>query len=148
MVPIVMTDINSDGIEDIVASSFNSTVYAFDGRTLKVLWQYSFADSESVSAIVPGHYNRDNVTDFMVKYNTGPGFPVYYYSQTQILNGVNGKSLLDQTINDSGGPNGFLAGISISQTFGGDFFLHWQTQCRGKYDVKDAYQFFPGTFFI
>lgn len=71
------------------------------------------------------------------------GFPVYYYSQTQIINGKNGSALLDQMINDSGGANSLLGGISISQTFGGDLFLHWQTHCRGKYDVKEPYQFFP-----
>lgn len=71
------------------------------------------------------------------------GFPVYYYSQTQIINGKNGSALLNRMINDSGGANSLLGGISISQTFGGDLFLHWQTHCLGKYDVKDPYQFFP-----
>lgn len=71
------------------------------------------------------------------------GFPVYYYSQTQIINGKNGSALLSEMINDSGGANSLLGGISISQTFGGDLFLHWQTHCRGKYDVKEPYQFFP-----
>lgn len=143
MAPAILTDLNEDGVDDIVVSSFNSTVYAFDGRTYGMLWNYTFADSESISSIVPGHYNNDNITDFMVKYNCGPGFPIYYYSQTQILNGKNGSALLDQMINDSGGASSLLGGISISQTFGGDLFLHWQTQCRGKYDVKEPYQFFP-----
>lgn len=78
---------------------------------------------------------------FIPSLNTG--FPVYYYSQTQIINGINGSALLDQMINDSGGANSLLGGISISQTFGGDLFLHWQTHCRGKFDVKEPYQFFP-----
>lgn len=143
MVPAILTDLNEDGVDDIVVSSFNSTVFAFDGQTYSVLWKYIFADSESTSSIAPGHYNGDNITDFMVKYNCGPGFPVYYYSQTQIINGKNGTSLLERMINDSGGANSLLGGISISQTFGGDLFLHWQTQCRGKFDVKDPYQFVP-----
>lgn len=143
MVPAILVDLNEDGVDDIVVSSFNSTVYAFNGQTYALLWKYTFADSESTSSIVPGHYNNDNITDFMVKYNCGPGFPVYYYSQTQIINGKNGTNLLDRMINDSGGANSLLGGMSISQTFGGDLFLHWQTQCRGKYDVKDPYQFFP-----
>lgn len=143
MVPAILVDLNDDGIDDIVVSSFNSTIYAFNGQTYKTLWTYTFSDSESISSIVPGHYNSDNVTDFMVKYNSGPGFPVYYYSQTQILNGKNGSALLDQMINDAGGANSLLGGISISQTFGGDLFLHWQTHCRGKIDVKEPYQFFP-----
>lgn len=141
MAPAVLSDLNDDGVDDIVVSSFNSTVYAFNGQTYAQLWNFTFADSESTSSIVPGHYNNDNITDFMVKYNCGPGFPVYYYSQTQIINGKNGTSLLDQMINDSGGAISLLGGISISQKFGGDLFLHWQTQCRGKYDVKDPYQF-------
>lgn len=143
MVPAILTDINEDGVDDIIVSSFNSTMYAFNGQTYSILWKYTFADSESTSSIVPGHYNNDNITDFMVKYNCGPGFPVYYYSQTQIIDGKTGKALLEQTINDSGGANSLLGGMSISQTFGGDLFLHWQTQCRGKYDVKDPYQFVP-----
>lgn len=145
MVPSVLTDITGDHIADVIVSSFNSTVMAFDGRNFSMLWNFSFPSSESVSAIVPGHFNHDNVTDFMVKYNTGPGFPVYYYSQTTILDGKTGKPLLDNMMTDSGGSNSLLGGVSLSQTFGGDFFLHWQMQCRDKYDAKDAYEFVPGT---
>ncbi|EDS40281.1 conserved hypothetical protein [Culex quinquefasciatus] len=99
--------------------------------------------SESVSSIVPGHFDHDNVTDFMVKYNTGAGFPVYYYSQTTILNGTNGQPFLDSSVKDSGGPNSLLGGLSISQTGGGDFFLHWQLQCRNKFETTDEYRFIP-----
>ncbi|XP_073837613.1 uncharacterized protein [Musca autumnalis] len=143
MVPSVLTDITGDRIADIVVSSFNSTVMAFDGRNFSMLWNFTFHSSESVSAIVPGHFNHDDVPDFMVKYNTGPGFPVYYYSQTTILDGRTGKPLLDAMMTDSGGSNSLLGGVSISQTFGGDFFLHWQMQCRDKMDAKDAYEFVP-----
>lgn len=79
----------------------------------------------------------------MVKYNSGPGFPIYYYSQTTILSGANGSALLERSIVDSGGPNSLLAGLSVSQTFGGDFFLHWQVACRGIDNPKDPYQFMP-----
>lgn len=145
MVPAIITDITDDNVEDIIVASFNSTVYAFDGSSYEIIWTHTFAASETVSTIVPGHFNNDNVTDFMVKYNSGPGFPIYYYSQTTILNGLNGESLLDQMIKDSGGPYSLLGGVSISQTFGGDFFLHWQTHCKGiSEDINDAYQFFPG----
>ncbi|XP_055632215.1 uncharacterized protein LOC129772791 isoform X2 [Toxorhynchites rutilus septentrionalis] len=143
MVPAVLTDLNGDSVEDIVVSSFNSTVYAFDGVNRTQLWAYSIADSESVSSIVPGHFDHDNVTDFMVKYNTGPGFPIYYYSQTTILNGTNGQPFLDSSIKDSGGANSLLGGLTISQTGGGDFFLHWQLQCRNKMETTEEYQFIP-----
>uniref|UniRef100_A0A8D8BZ96 Uncharacterized protein KIAA1467 n=1 Tax=Culex pipiens TaxID=7175 RepID=A0A8D8BZ96_CULPI len=143
MVPAVLTDLNGDSVEDIVISSFNSTIYAFDGMNKTQLWSYSIPASESVSSIVPGHFDHDNVTDFMVKYNTGAGFPVYYYSQTTILNGTNGQPFLDSSVKDSGGPNSLLGGLSISQTGGGDFFLHWQLQCRNKFETTDEYRFIP-----
>lgn len=144
MVPAVVTDITGDNIEDIVVASFNSTVYAFDGKSFEKIWTYSFPTSETVSDIVPGHFNNDNTTDFLVKYNSGPGFPVYYYSQTMILSGIDGSTLLNQMIKDSGGPYSLLGGVTISQSFGGDFFLHWQSQCRDKPGASDAYQFVPG----
>lgn len=54
MVPAIMSDLNEDGVDDIVVSAFNSTVFAFNGQTYDVLWKFSFADSESISSIVPG----------------------------------------------------------------------------------------------
>ncbi|XP_055389070.1 uncharacterized protein LOC129618328 [Condylostylus longicornis] len=143
MTPAVITDVTGDQISDIIVASFNSTIFAFDGRNFSMIWNYTFPGSESVSAIVPGHFNHDNVTDFMIKYNTGPGFPVYYYSQTTILNGIDGQPIMGAMMLDSGGPNSLLGGVSISQTSGGDFFLHWQVQCRGKLNVKDSYEFIP-----
>ncbi|KAL1373412.1 hypothetical protein pipiens_018673, partial [Culex pipiens pipiens] len=41
MVPAVLTDLNGDSVEDIVISSFNSTIYAFDGMNKTQLWSYS-----------------------------------------------------------------------------------------------------------
>lgn len=41
MVPAVLTDLNGDSVEDIVISSFNSTIYAFDGMNKSQLWSYS-----------------------------------------------------------------------------------------------------------
>lgn len=144
MVPTVLTDLTGDGMIDIVVAAFNSTVMAFDGRSFNMIWNYTFPTSNSVSAIVPGHFNEDNITDFMIKYNTGPGFPIYYYSQTMILDGSNGKPLLNDVIMDSGGASSLLGGISISQNHGGDLFLHWQMQCNQHMNERHIYEFFPG----
>uniref|UniRef100_A0A1B0C2M5 Uncharacterized protein n=1 Tax=Glossina palpalis gambiensis TaxID=67801 RepID=A0A1B0C2M5_9MUSC len=71
----IRTDVTRDGMVNIVVSAFNSRVMAFDGRNFTMLWNYNFPASDSVSAIVSGHFNYDNIRDFMVKYNTGLGFP-------------------------------------------------------------------------
>lgn len=146
LVPAVLTDLNGDNVDDFVVSSFNSTIYAFDGQTNQLIWTFTFPSSESISSIVPGHFNNDNVADFMVKYSTGPGFPIYYYSQTTILNGIDGKSFLENKITDSGGPHSPLGGISIAQNNAGDMFLHFQTHCRDKFEnARDPYKFVPDT---
>lgn len=64
--------------------------------------------------------------------------------QTTILNGITGESFLDSKITDSGGPHSLLGGVSIAQTYGGDFFLHFQSHCRDKFEnAKDPYKFVP-----
>lgn len=41
MVPAVLTDITGDNIEDIIVTSFNSTIFAFDGAQNTQLWNYT-----------------------------------------------------------------------------------------------------------
>lgn len=51
---------------------------------------------------------------------------------------------MDSKITDSGGAHSLLGGISIAQTNGGDYFLHFQSYCRDKYETaKDPYKFIP-----
>lgn len=52
MVPAVLTDINGDSVQDIVVSSFNSTVYAFDGVSKKQLWSYTIAGNSRVREVI------------------------------------------------------------------------------------------------
>jgi len=60
------------------------------------------------------------------------------------LDGVTGKSFLDAKITDSGGAHSLLGGVSIAQNYGGDWFLHFQSYCRDKYEnAKDPYKFVP-----
>lgn len=42
MIPAVLVDITGDSMEDIIISSFNSTVYAFNGQTHQIIWTYEF----------------------------------------------------------------------------------------------------------
>lgn len=83
--PVVFADITGDQIDDLISAMFNSTIVAIDGKTLKQIWNFTLNNSETLSTPTPGYFNSDNVTDFLVKYETGPGFPVYYYSQVRFF---------------------------------------------------------------
>jgi hypothetical protein len=51
MTPPVLIDVNNDNIEDIIIPLFNSTLFAFDGRTFKQLWNRTFPSSETYRLI-------------------------------------------------------------------------------------------------
>ena len=40
----------------------------------------------------PGYYNEDPIPDFLVKYQTGPGFPIYYHAQVSLVSPFNSNS--------------------------------------------------------
>ena len=81
LTPAVLADVNGDGVEDIVISTFNSHVIAFNGQTFRQIWNVSFAGGESYSTLGAGYYDGDDVPDFMVKYQFGEGYPVYEYEK-------------------------------------------------------------------
>lgn len=138
--PALLIDINSDGTEDIIVAVFNSTIIAFDGLTFKEIWNYTLPNSEVISIPVPGYYNDDQVPDFMVKHQIGPGFPVYYYTQATVIDGKTGKPLLESSIVDT--MSAQMSGLSVTVSgFGNDWFLHWSADCIGKEGAKDEYQF-------
>lgn len=132
-----------------------------DGVNYKQIWNYTFNNSETSAAIVPGYFNDDNVTDFMIKFNVGNGFPEYFYAQvmqflnysiqllcqlkfllqTFLLDGKTGKDLLHKWVIDSGPTD--LAGLSISvQNRGLDLFLYWIGVCKGFEDSSDVFDEF------
>lgn len=139
----ILVDINLDGTEDIVAAMFNSTIVAYDGKSFQQIWNYTIPNSEVISIPIPGYYDDDNIPDFMVKHQIGPGFPVYYYTEAMIISGKTGKPLLEEAMRDS--MSAQMSGLSISvQGFGNDWFLHWSADCLNHEGSKDKYQFFKG----
>ena len=66
---------------------FGSFVIAFNGLDYRQIWNTSFAGSESYSTVAVGYFDRDYIPDFLVKYQHGPGFPVYEYEETVVLSG-------------------------------------------------------------
>lgn len=140
LVPPILIDITSDGIEDIVAAMFNSTIIAYNGSTFEPIWNYTVPNSEVISIPIPGYYNDDEIPDFMVKHQIGVDFLTYYYTVATIIDGRNGQPLLEKEIVDS--LSGQMSGLSITvDGFGNDWFLHWSADCLNYEGVKEQYQF-------
>ncbi|XP_061183880.1 uncharacterized protein LOC133192057 [Saccostrea echinata] len=144
MTPPVLLDVNGDGEEEIIMSMFNSIVTAFDGKTFSQLWNFSFPSSESYNTPAPGFYNSDDTPDFLVKFAHGPGFPVYYYSETTILDGRSGKSLLSSPILDTIGAQSSPLTISMDG-YGNDIYLYWISDCEKHEGQEEAFEFVKGT---
>ncbi|XP_017798991.1 PREDICTED: uncharacterized protein LOC108579882 [Habropoda laboriosa] len=140
LLPPILVDVTLDGIEDIVAAMFNSTIIVYDGLTFEPLWNYTVPNSEVISIPIPGYYNDDNIPDFMVKHQIGSGFPTYYYTVATIIDGKTGKSLLEKPIEDSLSRE--MSGLSVTvEGFGNDWFLHWSVDCLNYEGIKEKYQF-------
>ncbi|CAG2116501.1 unnamed protein product [Medioppia subpectinata] len=130
MVPPALIDINDDDVLDIVMSLFNSTVIAFDGLEFKELWRAEFPTSETYSTPAVGFFNNDTTPDFVVLNNFGPGFPVYYSAQLSVLDGRNGKQLLEKPIDMLIGTQS--SPLTISTTTTRDLFLFWYSSCDSQ----------------
>ncbi|KAK3607560.1 hypothetical protein CHS0354_011095 [Potamilus streckersoni] len=92
MVPPVIVDVNRDGIDDIVVSSYGGFVMLLDGVNLTTMWTTEFNDMESYSTPAPGFFDDDDYIDFMMHHNVG-AWPYYTYSYTTILSGKDGSKL-------------------------------------------------------
>lgn len=138
--PSILVDITGDGQLDIISALFNTTIVAINGATFKQIWNVTVNNSETLSIPTPGFFNDDNVTDFLVKYQTGPGFPVYYYSQTFVINGANGEIINASYVEDSVGSQ--MGGLTLStEKHGHDFFLYWTADCKNFAGRKDKFEF-------
>ncbi|VDI56209.1 Hypothetical predicted protein [Mytilus galloprovincialis] len=144
MTPPVLLDLTGDGVEDIVMAMFNSSVLAIDGISFKVIWNYTHPMSESYNTPAPGYYNEDNIPDFMIKYANGPGFPLYYFSDTTILDGKTGLPLINPAIRDSVGAQASPLSISV-EGFGNDIFLYWMSDCLNFEGKGGTFEFVKGT---
>ena len=78
----------------------------------------------------------------MVKYQYGPGYPVYQYEQTVVLSGKDG-SKISRTLTDSIGSQSSPIAISLRGR-GNDIFIHWLSNCKGHDKEKLFYSFPKG----
>lgn len=132
MVPPVIVDITGDHVADIVMSMFNSSVVAFDGVTFEQIWSKSYEGSETYSTPAIGKFssNDSTILDVIVSRQFGPGFPIYYHSSVDVLNGRDGKSLLPKTIDMLIGTQS--SPLTISTSGSNDLFLFWKSTCISK----------------
>ncbi|XP_046818323.1 uncharacterized protein LOC124423961 isoform X1 [Vespa crabro] len=138
LLPPVLADITMDGIADIVASMFDSTIIAYDGLTFDPIWNYTVPNSEILSSPLPGYYNDDEIPDFMVKHEVESEFP--NYTMSMIIDGQTGQPLLEKPIKDT--LNKQISGLSVTiDGFGNDWFLHWSSNCSHNEDFKGTYRF-------
>ena len=132
MVPPVIADVTGDHVDDIIMSMFNNTVVAFDGVTFEPIWTKRYEGSETYSTPAVGRFSVDDSTslDVIVSKQFGPGFPIYYYSSVDVLDGKNGKSLLPKTIDMLIGTQS--SPLTVSTTGPSDLFLFWKSTCISK----------------
>ncbi|XP_034935073.1 uncharacterized protein [Chelonus insularis] len=134
----ILVDVTLDGTADIIVSSLNSKITAYDGLTFELIWNYTVPDSKVISIPIPGYYNDDSIPDIMVKHQIDP-----IYSLSTILDGRTGKPLLEEPIKDSG--NGQMSGLSLSvDGSGNDWFLYWSANCLNHDNMEYRYHFSQG----
>ncbi|WP_341227954.1 PQQ-binding-like beta-propeller repeat protein [uncultured Arcticibacterium sp.] len=88
--PPAWVDINEDGIRDIVSSSVDGRLLAFDGKTNKDLWQMRLPNTEAYSSMAIGMFNEDEIPDFFVSYAQGV-WPDLSWTRQAMVNGLNGE---------------------------------------------------------
>lgn len=147
--PPILIDLNKDHIQDIVIAKSNSTLTAINGRTFVELWHTKFSlNTEFYIPPSVGFFDDDDVPDFLVQYEIGDGFPSSYYSEVQVLNGKNGKPMLNEPFRMLIGSRSSPITISVDtknkindkrsnntndQTIDSfDLFLFWQITCDNQ----------------
>ncbi|XP_067933071.1 protein FAM234B-like [Watersipora subatra] len=90
MVPVVLADLNHDRCADIIMSSFDGILAAYDGDSFNKLWQFEDRAGESYTTPGVGHFNGDKYPDLMMHWNYGV-WPNYNRSVAMIHSGKDGR---------------------------------------------------------
>lgn len=88
--PSVWVDINQDNEKDIVVSSVDGRILAFDGLTFRKIWQTKLDDTEAYSSLAVGKFNADEIPDFFVSFAQGV-WPDLSWTKQAMINGQSGK---------------------------------------------------------
>lgn len=97
--PPALADFNQDGRLDIVVATFDGRLVALDGVNDTVLWQQTFADSETYSTPTLGFFDDDDVPDVFAVFLQGE-FPDYSSATRALVSGRDGSKLWEQADGD------------------------------------------------
>ena len=105
--PPVLVDLNDDRTADLVAISHSGTVYAFDGKTDRLLWSRSFPGVESNTSPAPGYFTNRDTPDIFCHLSQGT-WPNNQGTLQVLLDGSTGTILHA----DSVGCTGFYSPVA------------------------------------
>ena len=98
--PPVLTDINDDGVLDIIANSVDGRMMSFDGKTNDLIWEVSLGDGFEVYTMpAPGNFTGDNIPDFYASFGKGV-WPDSEFIAHIIVDGNNGEIVFSDSIGD------------------------------------------------
>ena len=101
LAPPSLADLNLDGYQDIIASTFDGRIVAIDGDDLSEIWSINVAqyvmngsevNAESWASPAIGYFNSDDVPDVIAEYVIGE-WPQYIGSSALIIDGESGEVL-------------------------------------------------------
>jgi outer membrane protein assembly factor BamB len=87
-----LTDLNSDGILDIISIKGNGSIAAINGLNHAVLWESNFSGYEAYVAPTIGYFNSDNIPDIFTVLAHGV-FPSFDHFKLIFLDGSNGQEI-------------------------------------------------------
>jgi len=101
MAPPAIVDMNIDGIQDLVVSTFDGRLIALDGRNYSEIWNIDvkehvqgglISDAESWASPTIGYFTNDSVPDVFSHFVIGV-FPMYSGSISIMIDGATGQIL-------------------------------------------------------
>lgn len=95
--PVVISDINNDGVPDILGNSHGGTIFSIDGNTLDIMWIQHTDNSESSNMVVPGHFRSMVQKDVFAFISLGI-FPHNKGTVQVLLDGVDGSIVSSDTL--------------------------------------------------
>jgi outer membrane protein assembly factor BamB len=96
--PVVLADVTSDEIPDILVNSVNGRAICLDGSTNKKLWEVSMGDGfEIYTSPGPGNFNGDQTPDFFISFGKGL-WPKIENSVNVAIDGKSGNIFFQETL--------------------------------------------------